>query len=75
MVTSLRRSAPIALALVLALLAAGVDPVGADHGGLSPVVKLSPLAVGVLAGVLALTAGIAIFAIVMLLTKKPRRSE
>ena len=43
----------------------------ADHGGPPRTEGLSPLTVGLLAGVLALAAGVLIVVIVMLLTRKP----
>lgn len=43
----------------------------ADHGGPLRSEGLSPLAVGLLAGALALAAGVLIVVIVMLLTRKP----
>ena len=43
----------------------------ADHGGPSRVDGLSPLTVGLLAGALALAAGVLVVVIVMLLTRKP----
>jgi len=43
----------------------------ADHGGPLRAEGLSPLTVGLLAGALALAAGVLIVVIVMLLTRKP----
>jgi hypothetical protein len=43
----------------------------ADHGGPLRAEGLSPLTVGLLAGALALAAGVLIVIIVMLLTRKP----
>jgi len=43
----------------------------ADHGGPLRADGLSPLTVGLLAGALALAAGVLIVVIVMLLTRKP----
>ena len=43
----------------------------ADHGGPLRVDGLSPLTVGLLAGALALAAGVLVVVIVMLLTRKP----
>ena len=46
-------------------------PAWADHGGPLRAEGLSPLTVGLLAGALALAAGVLIVVIVMLLTRKP----
>ncbi len=43
----------------------------ADHGGPLRAEGLSPLMVGLLAGALALAAGVLVVVIVMLLTRKP----
>lgn len=43
----------------------------ADHGGPLRAERLSPLTVGLLAGALALAAGVLIVVIVMLLTRRP----
>jgi len=50
-------------------------PAWADHGGPLRSEGLSPLMVGLLAGGLALAAGVLIVAIVMLLTRKPSSPE
>ncbi len=71
---SFRRAGSALMALAPPLLLGWIGRAGADHGGLAPIVKLSPLITGIIAGVLALAAGIAIVAIVMLLMKK-RPSE
>ena len=47
----------------------------ADHGGPLRAEGLSPLTVGLLAGGLALAAGVLIVVIVMLLTRKPSPPE
>ena len=47
------------------------EPAWADHGGPLRTEGLSPLTVGLLAGALALAAGVLIVVIVMLLTRKP----
>lgn len=47
----------------------------ADHGGPLHSEGLSPLAVGLLAGLPALAAGVLILIIVMLLTRKPSSPE
>jgi hypothetical protein len=47
----------------------------ADHGGPLRSEGLSPLTVGLLAGVLALAAGVLVVVIVMRLTGKPPSSE
>jgi hypothetical protein len=59
----------------LPLLLAGLGRAGADHGLPVRTDKLSPIMVGILAGLLALAAGIAIVVIVLLLTKKTPRAE
>ena len=59
----------------LPLLLAGAGPAGADHSSSLSADTLSPVAVGILAGLLALAAGIAIVAIVVSLTKKTPRAE
>lgn len=50
-------------------------PAWADHGGPLRAEGLSPLMVGLLAGGLALAAGVVIVVIVMLLTRKASSSE
>jgi len=74
MPATLRRAvlAPIAAA---PLVLGWIGRAGADHGNLPPIVKLSPIAVGVIAGALALAVGFAVVAIGMLLAKKRRSSE
>ncbi len=47
----------------------------ADHGGPLRAEGLSPLMVGLLAGALALAAGVLIVVIVMLLTRKPAADQ
>jgi hypothetical protein len=54
-----------------ALLLPLATPAWADHGGPLRAEGLSPLTVGLLAGALALAAGVLIVVIVMLLTRKP----
>jgi len=71
---TLRRAALAPLAGATTALA-GIGRAGADHGNLPPIVKLSPVAVGVIAGALALAVGLAVVAIGMLLAKKRRSPE
>jgi hypothetical protein len=47
-------------------------PAWADHGGPLRTQEMSPLMIGLLAGLLALAAGVLIVVIVMLLTRKAR---
>ncbi len=61
--------APVAVAL------AAVGRAGADHGNLPPVVRWSPVTIGVIAGVLALAMGLAVVAIVLAVVKKARPPE
>jgi len=57
---------PMRLALLLP-----ATPAWADHGGPLRAEGLSPLVVGLTAGLLALAAGVLIVVIAMLLTRKP----
>jgi hypothetical protein len=68
-----RRIAPDLAATAIALSAA--RSASADHSGSAALTHLSPLAVGLLSGVLALAIGLAVMAIVVLLAKKPPRAR
>ena len=59
----------------LPLLLARAGRAGADHPSPLSADALSPVVVGLLAGLLGLAAGIAIVAVVVLLTKKTPRAE
>ena len=59
----------------LALAASAFGSAWADHGNLPPVVRWSPVTIGVLTGVLALAMGLAVVAIVMAVMKKARPPE
>ena len=61
--------------VALPLLLRGVGRAAADHGLPVRTDRLSPVVVGILAGLLALAAGIAIVVIVLLLTRKTPRAE
>ena len=58
----------------LSMLLVGTPPVGADHGIPVGPPRMSPVVVGVLAGVLVLAIGLALVAIAMLLARKPPRA-
>ncbi len=75
MTASIRRALVAAAGGTLPLLLLRVGRAGADHGALLARDSFSPLVVAILAAVLVLTAGVAIVAIAMLLTKKIPRSE
>ena len=75
MIPSPWRAVSVGACGALPLLLATVGRAGADHSSPLSADALSPVAVGILAGLLALAAGIAIVVIVVLLTKKTPRAE
>lgn len=62
-------------AVALPLLLGGVGRAAADHGLPGRTESLSPVVVGILAGLLTLATGIALVVIVRVLTKKTPRAE
>ena len=72
--SSLRRVLFAAILGALPLVLAGIRQACGDHRGSRGSAPLSPVVVGILAGVLTLAAGITVLVIVMLRARKPPRS-
>jgi len=70
-----RRAISVRACGALTLVLAETGRAGADHASPLGTATLSPVVVGILAGLLALAVGIAIVVIVVLLTKKTPRAE
>lgn len=73
-VSSLRRAGRAGALGALPILLVSIRRAGADHAMSIGSGNLSPIMIGILAGVLALTASLAIVVIAILLAKKPPRA-